>query len=383
MPAFAYRHIKDIYPIFWSKSREMVKAIAASMQQEGADAGLEKGVAPSKVFELNGWLSRTTLDIIGVAGMGYDFHAIQDPNTELCKTYRAVFEPSGQAKMLGLLSMVVPLRLLRLIPLQRNNDMKAAAETIRGVCRQLIQHKQQKINRQEKSNDVDILSVAMESGAFSENQLIDQLMTFLVAGHETTSTSTIWSICFLCQHPEIQSRLREEVRTSLPSIEDDSTTVTAEVLDRLPYLHAVVMETLRFQSPVSMTRREASKDTSILGQFVPKGTDIIISPYAVNMSTALWGEDAMKFNPDRWMGPGKANSGGADSNYSLLTFLHGPRSCIGQQFAKAEQASLLAALVGKFQMELADKDAVIGIQSGITSRPKGGLHVRMTALEGW
>ena len=383
MPAFAYRHIKDIYPIFWSKSREMVKAISASMQKGAADAELEKAVAPSSVVELNGWLSRTTLDIIGVAGMGYDFNAIQDPNTQLCKTYRAVFEPSKQARILGLVSLVVPMKILRLIPMQRNHDMKAAAETIRGVCRQLIQHKQQKKNQQEKSSDVDILSVAMESGAFTEDQLIDQLMTFLVAGHETTSTSTTWSICLLCQHPEVQSRLREEVRTNLPSIEDDSTTVTADILDRLPYLHAVVMETLRFQSPVPMTRREAARDSSILGQFVPKGTDIIIAPYAVNFSTALWGEDALKFNPDRWMGPGRANTGGADSNYSLLTFLHGPRSCIGQQFAKAEQACLLAALVGKFEMELADKDAVIDIQSGITARPKGGLHVRMTPLDGW
>jgi len=324
MPAFAYRHVKDLYPTFWSMSAEMAKVITDVVRTEAAPApGQEKETSPSAIIPMSGWLSRATLDIIGVAGMGQNFNALHDPNTELYKTYKKVFEPSGQAKIMGILGIFVPMQLLRLLPIKRNDDIAASAASIRSVSRKLIQAKQQKMSQKEARVDKDILSVALESGGFSEDNLVDQLMTFLAAGHETTASAMTWALLALCQHLEIQTRLREEIRANLPSPEDNSTPMSAEIMDRLPYLHAVCNEVLRRYSPVPLTRREAAKDTTILGQFVPKGTDIILAPAGVNMSKELWGEDAMEFNPDRWMAAGKTNSGGASSNYALLTFLHG------------------------------------------------------------
>jgi len=185
----------------------------------------------------------------------------------------------------------------------------------------------------------------------------------------------------LCKHPSMQARLRQEVRANLPPLDDDIP-VTSEMLDKCHYLQAVCNEVLRFYAPLPLTLREAARDTSILGQYVPKGTTILIAVWAINQSTALW-SDAGEFNPDRWMGPGKANSGGAGSAYSFMTFLHGPRSCIGQQFAKAEFASLLAAVAGRFEFELEDKDVKIDIKTGITARPKDGLNVILRPVDGW
>ena len=108
----------------------------------------------------------------------------------------------------------------------------------------------------------------------------------------------------------------------------------------------------------------------------------IICPAAINTSKVMWGEDADKFNPDRWMGK-NANSGGAESNFAMLTFLHGPRSCIGQAFSKQEFACLLATIVGHFHFELEPKDKKIEIQTGVTMRPKGGLDLRMRVIDGW
>lgn len=381
MPAFAYRHVRDLYPVFWSKSREMVLALTSSM--EGEKPEVVQDIKQAPVVEVGGWTSRAALDIIGVAGMGQDFNAIQDPDTELSVTYRKVFQPSKQAQFLGLLGLFLPWWLLRALPVQRNEDVETAANTVKKVCRQLIHQKQQKLDNKEKRVDVDILSVALESGGFTEENLVDQMMTFLAAGHETTATSMVWAIHALCKNPEYQTRLREEIRANLPSIDDASTPVTDQVLERLPFLHAVCNEVLRVHSPVPVTLREAAHDTSILGQHVPKGTKIILGVWAVNLSTKLWGPDAAEFKPDRWMGPGRSNTGGAGSNYAFMTFLHGPRSCIGQAFAKAEFACLLASIVGRFEMELEDPERVIDIKTGITSRPKGGLPVRMRRLEGW
>jgi cytochrome P450 len=79
---------------------------------------------------------------------------------------------------------------------------------------------------------------------------------------------------------------------------------------------------------------------------------------------------------------GRANTGGAESNYATTTFLHGPRSCIGKQFAMAEFACLVATLFGRFEIELEDKDYELKIQGGITAKPKGGLHVRLREVGG-
>ncbi|KAL8933092.1 MAG: hypothetical protein Q9211_005963 [Gyalolechia sp. 1 TL-2023] len=273
--------------------------------------------------------------------------------------------------------------MVRNIPIARNREVPEAAHTIRKVCRQLIEEKKSKLNAKDEESGLDIISVALRSGGFTEDNLVDQMMTFLAAGHETTATAIIWAVHCLCLHPHHQTRLREEIRAHLPSIEDPSTPITAETLDRLPFLHAVCNEVLRLRSPVTLTLREAAKDTTICGHHVPKGTKIILCPGAVNHSQELWGPDASEFRPERWLGPGRANTGGATSNYAFLTFLHGPRSCIAQAFAKAEFAVLVAGLVGRFEMELEDKDAEIKIQTGVSARPKNGLRVRMKVVEGW
>lgn len=197
----------------------------------------------------------------------------------------------------------------------------------------------------------------------------------------------IWALYLLCKHPKVQAKLREEVRTKLPSLDDE---VSAADIDNCHYLHAVCSEVLRLWSPVSLTLRVADKDTSINGQFVPKGTTIILCPYAINTSPHLWGPDALDFKPERWLdADGKSNNkGSADSNYSFLTFLHGPRSCIGQKFAQAEFACLLAAWAGRFETSFEEGSKLAGseppeIKGGITAKPKGGLWVKLKELDGW
>ena len=314
----AYRHIRDLYPIFWEKSSEMVKLVSSEIRRSTASGG-------STVIPFANWLNRTTLDIIGTAGMGVEFGAIQNSNAELAVTYNKLFKPT-QAKILGVLSILLPWSVVGLIPVSRNETVEEAVATVKDAARKVIQAKKRKMAKEKgdrSTKDVDIISAALESGAFSEEDLVIQTMTFLAAGHETTASTVKWALLILCRYPEIQQRLREEIRTNLPLTDGSEAHISAEMFDKLPYLNAVCNEILRVWSPVAMTRREAIRDTTILGQFIPKGMEIHLSPYAVNMSKALWGPDALDFNPDRWMGPGRANSGGATSNYAMLSFLHG------------------------------------------------------------
>ncbi|KAI3401919.1 hypothetical protein diail_6478 [Diaporthe ilicicola] len=403
MPAFAFRHTKDLYPVFWDKAREGVQAMTEQILVDAAKepaspaaqdpekaASEETGGAKMAILEVGGWASRITLDIIGLAGLGRDFGAIADPTNKLFQTYNHLFKPSRQARFLATLGLILPAWFVTRLPVRRNEDVQEAAKVIRTVCFDLIREKKEKLARKELT-DVDILSVALESGGFTENNLVDQLMTFLAAGHETTASSMTWAIYMLCLHPGVQTRLRQEVRERLPSIDDASASISSLDIDHMPYLNAVCSEVLRYSTPVPMTLREAAVDTTIQGQRVPKGTRIVISPSATNKDTALWGADGTKFNPDRWLpkhdGDKSAASGGSSSNYAFLTFLHGPRSCIGMNFARAEFACLLAAWVGRMEFELRDKAEMdernMEIKAGVTSRPAKGLWVKAKVLEGW
>jgi cytochrome P450 len=209
MPAFAFRHVKDLYPVFWDKSREVVEKMTEKVSA-GGDALREredtKDVEKSPVsdgtpvLEAGDWAGRVTLDIIGVAGMGQDFGAIQNPDNLLSATYRKIFRPSREVAILGLMNILLPVWLVKALPMKRNDDLNHATEVIRSTCRQLVRSKKEKLEKGELT-DVDILSVALESGAFTDENLVDQLMTFLAAGHETTATAMTWAIYMLCLNP--------------------------------------------------------------------------------------------------------------------------------------------------------------------------------------
>ncbi|USP79523.1 hypothetical protein yc1106_06797 [Curvularia clavata] len=367
MPAFNFRHVKDLYPIFWGKSQQMVNSISEAIKSDPS---------ASSVIEIVSWSSRATLDIIGVAGVGKDFDALTNPDTELNETYRQIFASNRGARLVQVLLGLLPHWVAVNLPLKQNDEIGNAVRTIKNVARDLIRSKREKLQKGEEKG-LDILSVAMESGGFTDEDLVNQLMTFLAAGHETTASAVSWVVYILCRHPEVQKRLREEIHQGLPAALEDGGQISSTEIDRLPYLNAVLQETMRVYPPVPLTLRETAHDTTIQSQFVPAGTTVVICPWAVNTSKHLWGPDAREFNPDRWMQPGTANTGGAESNYATTTFLHGPRSCIGKDFAKAEFACLVAAFVGRFEFEFEDPDYKVEIQGGITSKPKGGLKIRL------
>ena len=366
MPAFAFRHVKDLYPIFWSKAQEMTDRIIKTT---------ERAADGSVVIEVRDWASRATLDIIGSAGMGRDFDSLMNPENELFQTYKKIFSSNRGAQVIQLLLGFLPHWVAVNLPLKRNDEIGQAIGTIKKVSRDLIATKRAQMQRGEKPSH-DILSVAMESGGFTDEDLVNQLMTFLAAGHETTASAMSWAVYCLCQYPETQLKLREELRSQLPALHDPNTQISSTDIDRLPYLNAVLNETMRLFPPVPLTMRESANDTTIAGAFVPKGTTIVICPWAINTSRELWGADAREFKPERWLGS-NANSGGAESNFATVTFLHGPRSCIGKAFALSEFACLVAGLVGRFEIEFEEGSWELKIQGGITARPKGGLRVRL------
>ena len=351
---------------------------------------IRKSASMNDVVQIRDLATRATLDNIGLAGMGRDFGSIQNPENRFYRmTKRLRPEPNTATKWIVLItSLTIGADKLFKLPMKWNSASKKAAQYIRETARQIVREKKEK-QRQGAKQGKDIASVALSSGIFTGENIVDQMITFLVAGHETLATSVQWAVYALCKYPEMQTRLREEVHSHLPSTIPSSRygqtpqPATAAEVDSLPYLNAFCNEVLRFYPPVPSTVRKASKDTSIAGSFIPKGTVLLIVPGATNLNNDMWGPDAEDFNPERWIGEGRANSGGARSNYANLTFLQGPRGCIGQSFAKSEFACLVAVMVGRFRMELQDPGKKMEVTKSISASPRDGIMARLTRVEDW
>ncbi|KAF4445507.1 hypothetical protein F53441_10760 [Fusarium austroafricanum] len=310
--AFAPRNIKALYSLLWENTREMVDRTT-----------VERG---DGMVEVEEWASRITLDLIGVAGLGRDFGAVQDEKNKLVKTYNVVFQPSSQAQMLHLIESLVPAWILTTLPIKFNSDIGQAARSIRETCREIISSKQKKLT-EKKLDDMDIMSEAIRTGTFTDDGLIDQAMTLLAAGHDTTGAAFTWGVYLLAKHPEVQQRLRQEIRQRLPPLKAAKESPISSVnIDIMPYLQAVCSEILRFYAPVPQTLREAAEDTTITGQFIPKGTRIVIAPWATDRASSLWGPDAHVFSPDRWLyesahGGAAKRTMGAGTSDKMLTIL--------------------------------------------------------------
>jgi cytochrome P450 len=152
----------------------------------------------------------------------------------------------------------------------------------------------------------------------------------------------------------------------------------------MPYLNGICNEVLRLFPTIPVTARMAIRDTTVAGVFIPAKTLMFVVPWAINRNPALWGSNAEDFVPERWIdkNTGRASmSGGTDSNYAFLTFLHGPRSCIGERFARAELRALLAAFVGHFDMQMADPNEEVIVGGTVTSKPMNGMKLKLSPVD--
>jgi cytochrome P450 len=401
-PAFAFRHIQGLYPVFWSKACELVNgletAIVNSPRQPSIPSGHAKGLAhepKTQDIELRQWTSRAALDVIGAAAWGNDFGALVDPRSDLIRMYSYIQKGSPRAnrqgKLLYAAALLVPMKTLALIfPCEFFDKLEQGKRALRGACAKALSLKRNVSRDDEQAPRHDILDVAVESEAFSDEALIDHMLTILVAGHETSSLAATWACYLLCKHPDIQTRLRAEIRSKLPSPSgaSDGTQpeVSADVLEHMPLLRAVARESLRVIPAVPLVRREAMRDTTILDYHIPAATSVIPMAWILHKSRIEWGPDATDFKPERWLQPGQEATGGAKSKFSDLSFSTGPRSYIGEGFAKGENLALLAAIVGRFELELAPEHDLdlekMNLIWGITVKP-AALKFRLRIVEGW
>lgn len=256
----------------------------------------EKGSGWTNV-EILSLLSCTTLDIIGLAGFNYSFNALKGlplssqvppldggeshghghgdhggDGNELAMAFSRLFNSAERPPILNILKMWFPIfRLIRWD--SRTRIETKGQQTMRKIGRQLVEEKKKALSQanlngnEEGRKAKDLLTLLLKANLsdgdahgdrqLSDEEVMNQIPTFLVAGHETTSTSTTWALFSLSRHPDVQSKLRQE----LLAVETDNPTM--DELNALPYLDYVVRETLRYHSVVPATVRIATKEDFI------------------------------------------------------------------------------------------------------------------------
>jgi cytochrome P450 len=226
-------------------------------------------------------------------------------------------------------------------------------------------------HRDNKIDSGDLLSMLMalrdEDGSrMSDQQLRDEVLTFLIAGHETTALTLTWTWHLLAQHPEVQKKLHQELDRMLGGRTPEFSDLSA-----LTYTERVIKESMRLYPPAWSLARTVVSDFELRDYRIPAGANVVMSQWIMHRNPAYF-PDPQEFDPDRWS-PAKAQK---LPRFAYFPFGGGPRQCIGSSFAMMEATLLLATIAQTFQLRAVPDHPVVPIPS-FTLRPKYGLRMTL------
>nr|BED42991.1 cytochrome P450 monooxygenase [Trametes versicolor] len=388
-PVFSAAHLRNMTHLFYDIAHRVRKALEhRAASAPGGD-----------VVDVNGWMARTTLEMLGQATLGYSFDNFVDDSTDAFgESLKGFFPTYARIALVGFLipplSYFLPQRVcravLRAIPHADIRKMMHISDTMAQRSLEIINEKKMAllkgddVMREKVGEGKDLMSIllkanmlASEADRLSDEELIAQMSTFILAGMDTTANSLTRILHVLAEHPAEQEKLRAEVSEARHGND-----IAYEALEKLPYLDAVCRETLRLYSPVNVIGRTSAKNmtlpllTPVMGKdgslvsevAVPERTWILANIQASNCNRALWGEDAYEWKPERWLKPFPASLEDAriPGVYSnLLSFSGGSRSCIGFKFSQLEMKILLSILLSTFKFETTGR-AITWNTSGVS-----------------
>ncbi|KAK2653673.1 hypothetical protein Ddye_013529 [Dipteronia dyeriana] len=231
----------------------------------------------------------------------------------------------------------------------------------------------------------DVLSRFLELKETDPKYLRDIILSFVIAGKDTTSSTLSWFFYLICKHPDIQEKIAKEVMevTQLSgdqnsiSIEELEARITEESIDKMQFLHATLTETLRIYPAVPLDGKMCFSDDTLPDGFnVKKGDYVAYLPYAMGRMNFLWGDDAEEFRPERWL-----NENGRfepESPFKFTAFQAGPRICLGKEFAYRQMKIFCMLLLGCFRFKLSDDKKTVKYRTMLTLAIDGGLHLSAT-----
>ncbi|MGN6161997.1 MAG: cytochrome P450 [Marmoricola sp.] len=308
--------------------------------------------------ELSSAMTHLTLRVVGRVLFG-------DGLDELEATIATEF-PRAQGGIMKRAAMGGKVPLSWPIPL--NTELRAAQANLYDVVDRIIEERRAS---GERSDDLISLLLDARDGEerLSNDEVRDQILIFLLAGHETTSSALTFALHLIGRHPDIQQRIRDEVKAV---IGDDRPT-PADLHSGLPYTTAVLKEAMRMYPSAPFVGRRLLESCEVGGYEIPAGADAAVSIWSVHHDPELW-PDPDTFTPGRFLDGDPAN------RYAWMPFGAGPRACIGQHFSMLESVAALALLVREFEMaSVLDSDRV-PVNSAVTLFPLQPIPLRVAPV---
>jgi cytochrome P450 len=355
------RHRRLAQPAFHA---EALRSYAATMSEAARTTAESWG--PRRELDLHAEMMRLTLNIVARTLFGHDLGddaaVISHSLDTFMETYRGV----------GNTGVLLP----RWLPTAQNRrQSEALAQVDRVVYRMVETHRH---NPDPHTLLGMLLAAADEQGGLSDQQLRDEAVTLLMAGHETTAVALTMALYLLSQHPNVERRLQAEVDSVLGS---PAQSLGVEDLHRLPYCRAVLWEAMRLYPPVWSFGRESLVDTTLGEHPVPAGVHLWLAPW-LTQRDSRWFDDPLSFRPERWdtSSTPRLRSEAPLPDGAFFPFGAGPRVCIGKRFAELEAVLVLAHIVRRCALRLAPGEA-LRLFPSITLRPEHGLSMIATERE--
>ena len=316
-----------------------------------------RALAPGAKLDISREMSELTFDIVGRTLF----------STDLSGDAAALGEAIQVALAWLDARTVDPMAMPLFVPTAENRRMRAAQRLFAATITRLVAER-----RASHEDPGDLLSMLLaardpETGAGMDDQQIhDEMFTFLVAGYETTSAALEWTLILLARHPEIAERVRLEHREVC-----GARPPTPEDLPHMPVARGVIEESLRLYPPVFGMQRRVLADDEIGGYAIPRGAQVLVSPFAMHRHPGFW-PDPDVFDPDRFS-PERSEG---RPRFAHFPFGGGPRQCIGSGFARMELQVILPAVIGALRFELAE-DADTTPDPRMTFRPRGPVTMHV------
>jgi cytochrome P450 len=355
---------------FWRRQRRLAQPAFHHRQIAGfigtmADAAKGmlrrwQGLAPrGDTFDLAAEMSRVTLAVVGRTLFSLDLDA------EAATVGAALREALVYTNRRTTLYLPLPL----FVPTTSNRRFKSARRTLDRVAYEIIETRR----RRSTSGD-DLLGMLMDARdpdtgkGMSDRQLRDEVMTFLLAGHETTAVTLAWTFYLLARNPHAEAQVREELDRVL-----GGRTPTIDDLPKLAYTRMVIEEAMRLYPPVPGIGRQTIGPDVLGGYAIPPRTLVSIMVWVVHRHPEFW-DAPERFDPERFT-PARAAE---RPRFAYLPFSGGPRLCIGSEFALFEAQVIVAMIMQRHQVRLA-VEREIEPETVLTTRPRGGVPVRLAA----
>lgn len=334
------------------------ESVAAAQRWRASWAAAGDGVADADAGALT-----ATMSVVGRSLFGSGLHdgSDLDGGGDLVRAVLAALEVVVRRAR-------VPLPAPSWLPTRGNRALAQANRALDDACAGLVatRRRAQSATGGPGEDLLGMLLAAVDSGQLSERQVRDELVTMVIAGHETVASTLTWTLHLLATHPEAQQRLHAELDAVLAG-----RTVTASDVPSLAWTRAVVDESLRLYPPAWVLSRRALVDDELDGVPVPAGTLVIISPWLLHRRAEAFA-DPQRFMPERFVDPQAT----ASRRGSYLPFGAGPRLCIGRELALLESVLMIATvLTGHSVRPVAGHH--VQVDALVTLRPRGGLPLEL------